>query len=256
MATVIIGDVHGCLQELAALLAEVGRKTETVEEIIFVGDLVDKGPHSVMTLKYLKQLSEDRKVTIVEGNHENKNFRFWKKVEAGETEKALEMKGSEELSQIMTQTNQELRDWLRDKVVPYVVRPESGVVVVHGGITPKVTELPADPNELTGKNKKRALRSMYIRYVDDAGSMIEFGKEAPEHDYWAEIYDGRFGHVYFGHQPFLDHEAPVRFEHATALDLGCVHGGHLAAAVLHDDGNVHFETVKAGKVYCDPILVN
>ena len=74
MATVIIGDVHGCLEELTSLLAEVYSKTDTVEEIIFVGDLVDKGPHSVETLKYVRKLSEDRKVTVVEGNHENKNF--------------------------------------------------------------------------------------------------------------------------------------------------------------------------------------
>lgn len=257
MATVIIGDVHGCLEELAALLPEVRRKTDTVEEIIFVGDLVDKGPHSVQTLRYVRQLSEDLKVTIVEGNHENKNFRFWKKAEAGDVAKAMEMKGSDELAKIMEDADLELRDWLRDKVVPYAVRPELGIAVVHGGITPTVAELPEDPGDLVGKNKKRVLRSMYIRYINDEGVMIPFGQEQPGDKFWCEKYDGRFGHVYFGHQPWLK-DGPEYFEHATGIDLGCVHGGNLCAAIIRGSllAQREFVTVQAGKEYCPPILAD
>ena len=45
-------------------------------------------------------------------------------------------------------------------------------------------------------------------------------------------YDGRFGHVFFGHNPYPDEPKPVRFAHATGIDLGAVFGGRLAAAVL------------------------
>ena len=247
MSIAIIGDVHGCRSELKALMS----KLEGVDEYIFVGDLVDKGPDSVGVLKYVRDLGD--KATVVQGNHESKNIRFWKKVEAGDTEKALEMKGSEELGRIMTKTNQELRDWLRSKVVTYAKR--DGFTVVHGGVTPKMETMPDNLSELSNKQRRRAERTMFIRFVDDAGSMVAFGEETDQDVYWAELYDGRFGHVYSGHQPFLDHEAPVRFEHATALDLGCVHGGSLAAAVIAD-GAARFVTVKAEAVYCDPVLIN
>ena len=253
MATVILGDIHGCLDELDTMLTKVNTTCE-VDEIIFVGDLLDKGPHSVPVLRYVNDLTEKVKVTIVEGNHENKNFRFWKKAEAGDVEKAMEMKGAEGLACIMESAERKLRDWLRGKVVPYVTRPELGFTVVHGGFTPTVAELPEDPSELCGKNKKRVLRSMYIRYISDEGIMIPFGQEQPGHKFWAEVYDGRFGHVYFGHQPWLQ-EKPAYFDHATGIDLGCVHGGHLCAAIIHGPSldQREFIMIQSGKEYCPPI---
>jgi len=257
MATVIIGDVHGCVEELNQLLEKVYDNVDAVDEFIFAGDLVDKGPGSVAVLRYVKALSALHNVTIVEGNHENKNFRFWKKVEAGDHERAMSMKNSSELSKIMEKADTPLRNWLRDKVVPYAVRPMLGVVVVHGGITPSVEDLPTDYTLLGGKNKKRVLRSMYIRYIDDEGVMIPFGKERSGDKFWAEKYDGRFGHVYFGHQPWMK-DGPEYFEFATGIDLGCVHGGYLCAAVVRGPLLAHreFVTVRAGKEYCPPLLLD
>ena len=110
MATVIIGDVHGCVEELNQLLEKVYDSVDAVDEFIFAGDLVDKGPGSVAVLRYVKALSALQNVTIVEGNHENKNFRFWKKVEAGDHERAMGMKNSSELSKIMEKADTPLRN--------------------------------------------------------------------------------------------------------------------------------------------------
>ena len=68
--------------------------------------------------------------------------------------------------------------------------------------------------------------------VHPAGSFVGLGNEGPDDPFWADVYDGRFGEVFFGHSPFPEALEPVQFPHATALDLGAVFGGRLAAAVL------------------------
>ena len=63
-------------------------------------------------------------------------------------------------------------------------------------------------------------------------SFIPLGEEGPKDPFWADVYDGRFGRVYFGHSPYPELSEPKQFKHATGLDLGCVFGGRLCAAVL------------------------
>lgn len=94
--------------------------------------------------------------------------------------------------------------------------------------------------------------------------MIAFGQEKPGNKFWGEVYDGRFGHVFFGHQPWYQ-ENPKFFEHATGIDLGCVHGGVLCAAVIpskemiatREEGSeetlAEFVMVAAKEEYCPPI---
>lgn len=89
------------------------------------------------------------------------------------------------------------------------------------------------------------------RKILPKGGFIALGDEEEEDIYWAEIYDGRFGHVFFGHQPFM-HDRPVEFPHATALDLGCVHGGKLLAVILEESSR-KFVTVDAHRSYAGKI---
>jgi len=93
-------------------------------------------------------------------------------------------------------------------------------------------------------------RTVVRKKVAEKGSFLSLGKEGPDDPFWAEVYDGRHGHVYFGHQPFLGEKAPRRFPHATGLDLGAVFGGYLAAVVLSDDGApLGSYSVEASKKY-------
>ena len=91
--------------------------------------------------------------------------------------------------------------------------------------------------------REKAMSVTFIRYVDPDGRWVQLGKEQDEDRYWADIYDGRFGHIYFGHEAFEDAEFPVQFPHATGMDLGAVYGNRLAAAVITDQG-VEFVTTK------------
>ncbi len=79
------------------------------------------------------------------------------------------------------------------------------------------------------------MQMLRIRFVSPEGKIRRLGDETEDDRYWATFYDGRLGTVYFGHQVFIT-RAPVAFEHAVGLDLGAVHGGFLAAAILSDDG--------------------
>lgn len=62
MKTLIIGDIHGCLDKLEALIAKAG----TVDEIISVGDLIDRGPDSMEVIKYCLK----NNIKVCKGNHE------------------------------------------------------------------------------------------------------------------------------------------------------------------------------------------
>ena len=63
---IVIGDVHGCLKTLKALIA----KLPSDEKICFVGDLIDRGPDSRGVVDYVKELVETGKADCVMGNHE------------------------------------------------------------------------------------------------------------------------------------------------------------------------------------------
>ena len=66
MATYVIGDVHGCYRSLLALLEHIDYSPH-VDELLFLGDLVNKGPSSLEVLKFVRSLPKARSVL---GNHE------------------------------------------------------------------------------------------------------------------------------------------------------------------------------------------
>lgn len=62
MKTLVIGDIHGCLSTLKALIAKAG----PVSQIISVGDLIDRGPDSLGVIKYCIE----NNIQVCLGNHE------------------------------------------------------------------------------------------------------------------------------------------------------------------------------------------
>lgn len=251
MTTAIIGDPHGChleLEEMITLLEKRG-----VAKYVFAGDLLDKGYDSPGTVKMVRELSYTKEVVLVEGNHEERHKRFRRHLDKG-TGRHQQMKNWEELQSITDGLSQDDIDWLNTAVLYHRFSlPTGNVMVVHGGVPPIIKELPS-VDEIAGlSNKKRKFYSqlLRVRYVDKKGMMIMLGEESEDDPYWAEVYDGRFGHVYFGHQPF-EGDVPQKYDHATGLDLGCVFGGKLCAAVLDADGtNVEFVTVDAKAQYSE-----
>ena len=293
--TIIVGDVHGMLTELAALLKAVDFNADN-DRLVAVGDLIHKGPDSAGVVKMMRALGAE----LVKGNHEEQQERFRKALRKvkGDASK-LKMKNVEDKAELEELLNDEDVEFLENAKL-FVCVP--GGVVVHGGILPTMESLPTD-EELAEFSKgdlkklERVLRVRFVRGKAEAKVTVEFdldfdpevevdqglttadltklfeamgivvkskkvrpkgdflalGQNRPGDPFWADGYDGRFGHVFFGHQPFLDEEAPKLFPHATGLDLGAVFGGRLAAVVLEEGRAPRAVTVEATAKYADPL---
>lgn len=249
--TVIVGDVHGMCLELEALLAHVDVTAD--DHVVSVGDLMDKGPDCAGAVRVLRELREAGvRVTLVRGNHEERHERFRRnEAEAARTGKANPMARLDELRTAADGLTDADIAFL-DTAIPVAHLPEHDAVVVHAGILPSHTVLPSSTVGLSGRERK-ALELVYrVRYVNPEGKMVVLGEETDADHYWADLYDGRFGHVYFGHQPFLDRAEPVEFPHATGLDLGAVYGNVLAAAVLEGKHRARYVTVAARGRFAEP----
>lgn len=227
---IIFGDVHGCLAELTNLVDKLRVRTD--DTLVFCGDLLDKGPYSAQVVHYVRGLvSQSVPVVLVKGNHEEKHERF-RKHEARfvETGKENPIKNAPDLRSINEGLDADDVAFL-EKAVMFHEMPEQNALVVHAGVPRWMKELP-DFASLSNKQRRRANELLRLRYHDDDGHMIPLGDIDPsEHTFWADEYDGRFGHVFFGHEPFTGKE-PKLFKHATGLDTGCVFGGSLTAAVF------------------------
>src|SRR5689334_2268954 len=68
MRTFAIGDVHGCQTALQTLLAQLALQAE--DKLIFLGDLIDRGPDAKGVIESVLQLRQERLVEVIEGNHE------------------------------------------------------------------------------------------------------------------------------------------------------------------------------------------
>ena len=252
MRHLFIGDVHGMAVELRALVAKLALRPDDV--LVFVGDLVDKGPESPEVVRIVRELADRCEVVLVEGNHEEKHRRFRRHLAAGSTV-ADEMTGSEEMHRITADLTAEDAGFL-DGAVPFHRVPAHGVLVIHAGVTEDMRRFPASleaVSRMTNKQRRSFNRILRTRFVSAAtGKFLMFGTNEPGDPYWADVYDGRFGHIVFGHEPFL--EGPREFDHATGVDTGAVFGGTLTALVLSDGAPARsFVSVPSRGKFCERV---
>jgi aryl carrier-like protein len=247
--TFVVGDVHGCVDELRALLRALAPRPD--EHVVFCGDLVDKGPDSAGVVRLVRDLRDGgQRLTLVEGNHEAKHARFRRhERQRAETGAPNPVRGAEALGAITAQLDD--RDIaLLDTAVRFIRLPEHDAIVVHAGFPPSVVHLPEahDLALLPKHERERYTQLLLVRHVGSGGHMVALGQEGPDDPFWTDVYDGRFGHAYFGHQPFME-AGPRRSRYATGLDLGCCFGNKLCAAVLTPDGAPEFVMVNANRRY-------
>jgi predicted phosphodiesterase len=250
---IVIGDVHGCLEELDELLLAL--QIDRTDRIIFCGDLVDKGPDSAGVVRRVRNLTLDGfNIDFVQGNHEENHLRWMSKPTLAQKQR---MKRHEMFTEIHAHMNSEEKKFLETSEL-YVHVPDRNVTVVHAGIPPNMKQLPKleDVPNMKGKQRDFVKQLLRIRYVDGAGNFVGLYQTDPEeHTYWAEVYDGRFGHVFYGHQPYLGDEVR-EWDHASGIDLGCVYGGYLCAAVNEPGSSLwHYIKVKAKDKYAEPLTI-
>lgn len=270
--TIFIGDVHGCLDELRLLYMKL--KLVPGDRLIFVGDLVDKGPDSLGVLVYVQGLMRQHPGSVVvAGNHEEKALRFWKKGKADQLK---------DQSWVHEATD---ADWAFIEAMPLfwwdgIPSHKGGIVVVHGGIFPALLEKHPDVfikiqargekwRKGGGKALSRARRMLRVRYVGGdhrpsdvkgepgPGDMLALGENKPGDPFWADVYDGSQGFVVYGHSPWLDGQVRVNPDVAIGIDTGAVFGGALTAFVVEPDGEggeiTEVVQVQALKQYAKPL---
>lgn len=231
----VFGDVHGCVDEMRMIISDL--RSAGATKIVSLGDLVDRGPDSAACVElWDKERRTFEESVLILGNHDSKVLRA-----AGHTRRFFDC------GKAIPMNMASLDQWCvveRDGVlVSSLVGNERGERIikilensvlfhqhgdyafVHGGIPTRMRHLPSKIHKCKD--------FMYCRYVaDDDGRMITLGEEGGiPHHFWAEDYDGRFGKVFFGHQPHGADEI-FDYKHAVALDTGCVFGGVISGAVI------------------------
>lgn len=248
MRKIIIGDVHGCLRELEALLDMCS--LQPADQLFFIGDLIDKGTDSVGVVKYVYELSLKLNVKLILGNHEEKFLRYLRNKK--ENPKALKemiiLPDFLTLEENLTEGELNLlyQSYYSFRIV------DTNILLIHGGL-PGTCKLQFDVNYQYNIHSPKVFKHLDLitktRYLDAFGDFISLGQENKNSSFWADTYDGKFGTILFGHQPFFQ-DKPVFFNNAVGLDLGCVFGGSLLAYIIESD-IVRWEKIKAFKVYAN-----
>ena len=123
---VIIGDVHGCRQELVDLIGLIDQEYGSEIMYIFVGDLINKGPKNAETLKFIRELDC---CYAVRGNHEERVIKEWLAVESGE------ISGFSAKYSWMSDLRRSDIAYIME--LPYTIAiPSESIIVVHAGLSP------------------------------------------------------------------------------------------------------------------------
>ena len=233
----IIGDVHGCFDELVALLGELGYEVGADglsarhpdgRRPFFVGDLVDRGPATPAVLRLVMGMVDAGDALCVPGNHEAKLLR------ALRGRNVTRSHGLAETLQQLDQEPAEFRDHVAafiDGLVSHLVLDDGKLVIAHAGLRA----------DMQGR-ASGAVRSFAL-YGDTTGETDEFG--LPVRYPWAEDYRDD-AMVVYGHTPVPE---ATWLNRTICVDTGCVFGGKLTALRYPERELV---SVPAARMYWEP----
>ena len=236
----IIGDVHGCYDELVMLLDVLGYATDADgvlchpdnRRVIFLGDLVDRGPGIVEVLKLVMRMVAAGSALCVPGNHEMKLLR---KLQGKDVKVTHGL--AETLAQLDALPADEHRAFVEqlkvfiDGLVSHYWLDGGKLVVAHAGL-----------KETMHGRGSSAVRAFCL-YGETTGETDEFG--LPVRFNWASEYRGD-AIVVYGHTPT---PSPEWLNKTICVDTGCVYGGSLSALRYPE---LEVRSVPAARVYVEP----
>lgn len=215
----IVGDVHGCFDEMTALLQQMGYAVETDgadyrvtppdgRKAVFVGDLVDRGPKITEVMRLVMGMVKAGTAFCVPGNHDVKLMRKLR---------GKDVKISHGLADSLAQLEPETPEFKRhiadfiDDLVSHYVFDEGRLVVAHAGMK----------EEMQGRGSG-AVRAFAL-FGETTGETDDYG--LPVRYNWAAEYRGK-AMVVYGHTPVAE---PEWLNRTIDIDTGCVYGGKLTA---------------------------
>ncbi|WP_293151118.1 MULTISPECIES: polynucleotide kinase-phosphatase [unclassified Microcoleus] len=245
----IIGDVHGCCGELSQLLQQLGYQIVEPSsasgfwdyptyahpegrKAVFLGDLVDRGPRILDTLKLVRNMVAASTALCVPGNHDIKLLRKLSgknvKINHGLEQTLAEIAALPD--ELRESAVSEISQFL-DSLIGHYVLDGGKLVVAHAGMKA----------ELQGRASARVRD--FALYGETTGEIDEFG--LPVRYNWAAEYRGQAAVVY-GHTPIPETEW---LNNTVDIDTGCVFGGKLTALRYPER---EFVSVPAAMIYCEP----
>jgi protein phosphatase len=215
----IVGDVHGCLDELLELMGTLGYRirqqaqefTVTPPEgrtLAFVGDLVDRGPSIPDVLRLVMSMARAGQAFIIPGNRDVELVRALKghvvQITYGMAQSLGQL--AEEPGEFCNQARRFL-----DELPSYGVFDEGRLVIAHAGLREPLQ------GKTSAEAREFALHGQTTGKRDKLGRLIRYN--------WAAEYHGK-ALVVFGHTPVVK---PLWVNNTVDIDTGCVYGGHLTA---------------------------
>lgn len=215
----VIGDVHGCLDELIELMTTLGYQVErSVNEfsvvppegrrLVFLGDLVDRGPATPEVLRLVMTMTAANQAICVPGNHDMKLMKALKGRNAQLTHGLAE--SMEQLAHEPEEFREQAAKFL-DGLVSHYVFDDGKLVVAHAGMKESMQ------GRGSGKVRDFALYGETTGETDEFGLLVRYN--------WSSDYRGN-ALVVYGHTPTPD---PLWLNNTVNIDTGCVFGGRLTA---------------------------
>jgi bis(5'-nucleosyl)-tetraphosphatase (symmetrical) len=209
--TIIVGDIHGCIEEFEEII-KLTSYDKAYDRLILLGDLIDRGPDSVAVVRKAREMG----LESVMGNHEYKFLKWYR-------------------SNGKNYDSQEYYANFSDEDINYIAQMPTSIkiddtIIVHAGLRPGI------PLEKQSKDDL-----MYLRYIDSNQKFVslkkisKIGKELAEAHFWTEFWTGPESIVY-GHNvssmetPLIEEIYPGTT--CYGLDTGCCFGGKLTALIL------------------------
>jgi len=236
----IIGDVHGCLDELVELLSKLGYEIHddgggllvtppAGRKAVFVGDLVDRGPGITGVLRLVMGMVEAGTALCVPGNHDIKLVRKLRGKDVQITHGLAD--SLQQLESEMPEFREKVAKFL-DSLVSHYVFDDGNLVVAHAGMK----------QEMQGRGSGKVRD--FALYGETTGETDEFG--LPVRLDWAAEYRGKamvvYGHVAVEQAEWLNRTIDI--------DTGCVFGGKLTALRYPER---ELASVPAHRTYYEPL---
>ena len=234
----VIGDVHGCLQELILLHKKAVEKNDNknFECTVLVGDLCNKGPYSAAVVKYVRN---EKRWLAVRGNHDD-----------GALAAALRDRErcQKEKYRWVADLSDEDVEWLSE--LPYSLRipakllgDSADTLVVHAGLVPGVPlEHQTVETFITLREVKRLSSGQYVPYSLKMHFELKDAEEVGDPEVWARCWRGP-EKVIFGHDArrgFQRYDG----DWAIGLDTGACYGKELTGIILPSKRIVSINSLK------------